>query len=122
MKWCFFRMMVNFVSLTLDLKMMEVMMIRRKSARKQRKSGTFDPSGFLEKPSMNATERQGLNLDHTPDNKTNLNESMQDFPKQHVRKIERIEGRDRTHNSPTSADNHDLLGLPVQSTNSTSEG
>ena len=92
------------------------------SARKQRKSGTFDPSGFLEKLSMNATERQGLNLDHTPDNKTNLNESMQDFPKQHVRKIERIEGRDGTNNSPTSADNPDLLGLPVQSTNSTSEG
>ena len=92
------------------------------SARKQRKSGTFDPSGFLEMPSMNATERQGLNLDHTPDNKTNLNESMQDFPKQHVRKIEKIEGCDGSNNSPTSADNPDLLGLPVQSTNSTSEG
>ena len=31
MKWCFFRMMVNFVSLTLDFKTMEVMMIRRKA-------------------------------------------------------------------------------------------
>ena len=31
MKCCFFRMMVNFVSLTLHLKMMEVMMIRRKA-------------------------------------------------------------------------------------------
>ena len=89
------------------------------SARKQRKSGTFDPSGFLEKPSMNATERQGLNLDHTPDNKTNLNESI---PKQHGRKIDIIEGRDTTDNSLTSGDNPDVLGLPVQSTSSTPEG
>ena len=92
------------------------------SLRKQKKSLTFHPPELLEMLFMNGTERQGLNLDHTPDNKTNLNESMQDFPKQHVRKIERIEGRDGTNNSPTSADNPDLLGLPVQSTNSTSEG
>ena len=71
---------------------------------------------------MNGTERRGLNLDHTPDNKTILDESTQDFPKRHVRKIERIEGCDGTNNSLTSADNPDLLGLPVQSTSSISEG
>ena len=92
------------------------------SVRKQKKSLTFHPPELLEMLFMNGTERQGLNLDHTPDNKTNLNESMQDFPKQHVRKIERIEGCDGTNNKPTSADNPDLLGLPVQSTNSSSEG
>ena len=92
------------------------------SVRKQRKSVTFDPSGFLEMPSMNGTERHGLNLDHTPDNKTILDESTQDFSKRHVRKIERIEGCDGTNNSLTSADNPDLHGLPVQSTSSTSEG
>ena len=92
------------------------------SVRKQRKSVTFDPSGFLEMPPMNGTERQELNLDHTPDNKTSLDESMQDFPKQPVRKIERIEGCDGTNNSVTSADNPDLLGVPVQSTSSISEG
>ena len=92
------------------------------SIRKQKKSVTFDPSGFLEMPSMNETERHGLNLDHTHDNKTILDESTQDFPKRHVRKIERIEGCDGTNNSLTSADNPDLHGLPVQSTSSTSEG
>ncbi|XP_058946706.2 uncharacterized protein [Pocillopora verrucosa] len=92
------------------------------SVRKQRKSVTFDPSGFLEMPPMNGTERQELKLDHTPDNKTSLDESMQDFPKQPVRKIERIEGCDGTNNSVTSADNPDLLGVPVQSTSSISEG
>ena len=92
------------------------------SVRKQKKSVTFDPSGFLEMPSMNGTERQELNLDHTPDNKTSLDESMQDFPKQPVRKIERIEGCDGTNNSLTSAGNPDLLGLPVQLTSSISEG
>ena len=92
------------------------------SIKKQKKSVTFDPSGFLEMPSMNGTERHGLNLDHTPDNKTILDESTQDFPKQHVRKIERIEGCDDTNNSLTSADNPDLHGLPVQSTSSISEG
>ena len=92
------------------------------SVRKERNSATFDPSGFLEMPSMNGTERQRFNLDHTSNNKTSLDESTQDFPKQHVRKIERIEGCDDTNNSLTSADNPDLHGLPVQSTSSTSEG
>ena len=92
------------------------------SVRKERNSATFDPSGFLEMPSMNGTERQRFNLDHTSNNKTSLDESTQDFPKQHVRKIERIEGCDDTNNSLTSADNPDLHGLPVQSTSSISEG
>ena len=89
------------------------------SVRKQKKSVTFDPSGLFEMLLMNGTERQRLNLDHTPDNKTSLNESI---PKQHGGKIERIEGSDTTDNSLTSADNPDLHGLPIQSTSSTSEG
>ena len=89
------------------------------SVRKQKKSVTFDPSGLLEMPSMNGTERQGINLDHTPDNKTSLDENI---PKQHGRKIEKTEGCDTTDNSITSGDNPDLLGLPVQSTSSPSEG
>ena len=89
------------------------------SVRKKKKSLTFDPPELLEMLFMNGTERQGLNLDHTPDNKTNLNESI---PKQHGRKIEIIEGCDTTDNSLTSGDNPDLLGLPVQSTSSTPEG
>ena len=89
------------------------------SVRKQKKSVTFDPSELLEMPSMNGTERQGINLDHTPDNKTSLDENI---PKQHGRKIERTEGCDTTENSLTSGDNPDLLGLPVQSTSSPSEG
>ena len=76
------------------------------SVRKQKKSVTFDPSGLLEMLSMNGTERQGINPDHTPDNKTSLDESI---PKQHGRKIERID----TDNSLTSGDNPDLVGLPV---------
>ena len=89
------------------------------SVRKQKKSLTFHPPELLEMLFMNGTERQGLNLDHTPDNKTNLNESI---PKQHGRKIDIIEGCDTTDNSLTSGDNPDLLGLPVQSTSSTPEG
>ncbi|RMX47410.1 hypothetical protein pdam_00019320 [Pocillopora damicornis] len=89
------------------------------SVRKQKKSVTFDPSGLFEMLLMNGTERQRLNLDHTPDNKTSLNESI---PKQHGGKIERIEGSNTTDNSLTSADNPDLHGLPIQSTSSTSEG
>ncbi|RMX47408.1 hypothetical protein pdam_00019322 [Pocillopora damicornis] len=42
--------------------------------------------------------------------------------KQYGRKIERTEGCDTTDNSLTSGDNPDLLGLPVQSTSSPSEG
>ena len=89
------------------------------SVRKQKKSLTFHPPELLEMLFMNGTERQGLNLDHTPDNKTNLNESI---PKQHGRKIDIIEGCDTTDNSLTSGDNPDVLGLPVQSTSSTPEG
>ena len=40
------------------------------SVRKRKKSVTFDLSGLLEMLSMNGTERQGRNPDHTPDNKT----------------------------------------------------
>ena len=99
-------------------------MIRRKAfavhnLMEEKKSVTFDPSGLLKMLSMNGTERQGISPDHTPGNKTSLDESI---PKQHGRKIERTEGCDTTDNSLTSGDNPDLLGLPVQSTSSTPEG
>ena len=76
------------------------------SVRKRKKSVTFDLSGLLEMLSMNGTEIPITRL----------------TTKQYGRKIERTEGCDTTDNSLTSGDNPDLLGLPVQSTSSPSEG